>query len=130
MFFLTAALTLLSASSLTLAAPAEIIPRQGTASIYFCTDVNWKGTCQNFVPPFETCLNLGAPFNNQTSAVGPAAHNYCRFFDTQGCGQTGNPNVPFFDINGPPGYADLTTVPYPSGGSWNDRIQSVHCSAN
>ena len=94
-------LTFVTFLSTSLALP-NAIPRQAQAFVYTCTDVNFSGNCTNFAIPFGPCFHLPNPYYGKVSSVGPAAHNYCRFFDTQNCGQDGNPNVPYFDINGPP----------------------------
>ncbi|TFK67857.1 hypothetical protein BDN72DRAFT_898618 [Pluteus cervinus] len=96
----------------------------GDSTVYFCTDINWGGTCHQS-PPIVTgvCHNLlggVAQFNDQISSFGPDHNVYCTLFRDLDCNTNVGPDG--YELVEYPGIADLRIF------GFNDVTSSYACS--
>ncbi|KAF7332757.1 Short chain dehydrogenase [Mycena kentingensis (nom. inval.)] len=109
------------------------LTKRTPGNVYFCTDINFAGTCVYITGAFSTgCVELGPDLDNLVSAVGPDEGQVCTLYENHGCPLSipigfSRVTVAF------PGVANLGQ-PFPrdgpSGGpltTYNDRVSSYSC---
>ncbi|KAF2206280.1 hypothetical protein CERZMDRAFT_103531 [Cercospora zeae-maydis SCOH1-5] len=90
--------------------------------LYVCTDIDWKGTCQDLQNGPGLCINLGEPFAANISSVGPDSEvSGCTLFVKENCDLSGE----FVANVKKPGLSDLSSSP--QGGRYNDKFMSYIC---
>ncbi|RPA71830.1 hypothetical protein BJ508DRAFT_335644 [Ascobolus immersus RN42] len=96
----------------------DLSKRQSRDMVWVCRDAPWVyATCKqvNGVPDGR-CVNLGYPWSDSISSVGPNSGLFCQFFVDSNCSGDN------FGAQ-QPGFEDLS---YGSG-FWNDKISSLRC---
>ncbi|TFK67856.1 hypothetical protein BDN72DRAFT_73481 [Pluteus cervinus] len=89
-------------------------------TVYYCTDINWGGSCHQSPPVDGSCHNMQggvAQYNDQISSFGPDPNLYCIIFRDLDCKFT----TGGYTSVGYPGVADLRTI------GFNDAISSYTC---
>ncbi|KAH8799687.1 hypothetical protein F5884DRAFT_113938 [Xylogone sp. PMI_703] len=87
--------------------------------IIICTDINWQGTCGYAKQPWNTCIQLTAPYWHTISSIGPDQFNAVVLYSDFDCTDPDAITITY------PGKPDLTQVGKVNGdGSWNDHTGS------
>ncbi|OAA58615.1 hypothetical protein SPI_06688 [Niveomyces insectorum RCEF 264] len=76
-------LTLLTAAALAVASP---VAKRETGGILLCTGANATGTCNYATYPLETCIDLVAPFANNTNTFAPDGEPFACYPYLMPCG--------------------------------------------
>ncbi|TFK71705.1 hypothetical protein BDN72DRAFT_895410 [Pluteus cervinus] len=88
--------------------------------VYFCTDINWKGSCAYTLLPLNQCVTIETFLQDKISSVGPDPGADCAAWSNTSCDGT-----PSWGFN----YPGDPTGGLQTDNPWNDRVKSIQCVA-